>query len=412
MSTLAQNKQSQRFDTNHYSVLKPAHWGYYGSIGLALVLVCLGVYAATTLEHAGHHLSGMNNHIVWGLPHVFAISLIVAASGALNGATLSSVFGLAPYKPYARMSVVVAIGFLIGGLAVLVLDLGRPDRLIVAMTTYNFRSIFSWNIFLYTGFIAISVLYLWMMMEKQFNRHIRQVGMLALIWRLILTTGTGSIFGFLVGRNALDTALLAPLFIALSLVMGTALLSLWFSIVSSWRREAIEPGLTDSLKRFQLWFLLALVYFSAVHHVTNLYVAEHHAVERHVLWGPHSGLFWLGHIVLGVALPAALLFRARASSALRDLVVPSVCALIGCCLLIYVIVIGAQSTPQQLFPGFTVVSSRFGDAGFAAYSASFWEWGLGLGGIAVAILLSLFLMRILPVMPQYSGAIDSRASST
>ena len=48
-----------------------------------------------------------------------------------------------------------AIAFLIAGLIILVLDLGRPDRLIVAMTTYNFKSIFAWNIFLYSGFFVI-----------------------------------------------------------------------------------------------------------------------------------------------------------------------------------------------------------------------------------------------------------------
>ena len=49
-------------------------------------------------------------------------------------------------------------------------DLGRPDRLIVALTHYNFKSIFAWNIFLYTGFIVITAVYLWMLMERRFER--------------------------------------------------------------------------------------------------------------------------------------------------------------------------------------------------------------------------------------------------
>ena len=87
------------------------------------------------MEHNGHIVTGMNNRIVWGMPHVFAVFLIVTASGVLNVASVGSVFGRAPYKPMARLSGLLAIAFLIGGLAVLVLDLGRPDRLIVAMTT-------------------------------------------------------------------------------------------------------------------------------------------------------------------------------------------------------------------------------------------------------------------------------------
>ncbi len=45
------------------------------------------------MEERGHIVTGMNNQIVWGMPHVFAIFLIVAASGVLNVASIGSVFG-------------------------------------------------------------------------------------------------------------------------------------------------------------------------------------------------------------------------------------------------------------------------------------------------------------------------------
>ena len=41
----------------------------------------------------------------------------------------------------------------------------------------------------------------------------RPAGLAALGWRFVLTTGTGSLFGFLVARQAYQSALLAPLFI-------------------------------------------------------------------------------------------------------------------------------------------------------------------------------------------------------
>ena len=108
-------------------------------LGLALLvsLVGVGLACAHYIESSGHHVTGMNNQIVWGLPHVFAVFLIIAASGALNVASVATVFGQTAYKPLARLSGLVAIAFLCGGLAILVLDLGRPDRLIVAMTHYK-----------------------------------------------------------------------------------------------------------------------------------------------------------------------------------------------------------------------------------------------------------------------------------
>jgi len=388
-------------DHARYATLKPPAVSYWLVLLLCTVMAGIGGYCALTMEHAGHVITGMNNHIVWGLPHVFAVSLIVAASGALNGASLSSVFGVPHYKPVARLSVTLSMSLLLGGLLVLVLDLGRPDRLIVAMTTYNFRSIFAWNIFLYTGFLLIGAGYLWMMMESRFNRHAVVAGRIAFAWRIVLTTGTGCIFGFLVGRNALDSALLAPLFIALSLVMGTAVLILVIVMLDRWHSPVLSNQLLHSLRRLQVWFLLALVYFSVVRHLTNLYATEHHLVERHTLIGDLSGVFWLGHILVGVLLPLCLLtVKSIKISDVSRLVITAVLALFGAMALLYVVIVGSQSTPQLLFPGKTVVESRFGDAGFSAYQPSVWEWGLGAGGIAVAVLLCLVLLRILPLLPE------------
>ncbi|MCG8509824.1 MAG: polysulfide reductase NrfD, partial [Rhodospirillales bacterium] len=106
---------------------------YLTLLGGLAVLVLIALGTAAYVEHAGHVVTGMTNQIPWGLPHVFAIFLIVAASGALNVASIGTVFGRILYKPLARLSGLLAFCLLAGGLAVLVLDLGRPDRLIISM---------------------------------------------------------------------------------------------------------------------------------------------------------------------------------------------------------------------------------------------------------------------------------------
>lgn len=410
-------------DSSIYRPLQPTGVSY---LVLFLVLVAAtltGAWCAYTMEHAGHHITGMNNRIVWGLPHVFAISLIVTASGALNAATMSSVFAIDLYNPYARLSVMLALAMLAGGLAVLVLDLGRPDRLVIALTTYNFRSIFSWNIYLYTGFMVVGVVYLWMILERRFNRFSKTVGVIAFAWRLILTTGTGSIFGFLVGRSALDSAILAPLFIALSLVMGTAVLVLVIVTIARWQQSTLSENVLNAFAKLLFWSLVALVYFSVVQHLTNLYVAQHHGDEHLVLAGSFAALFWAGHIIVGVVLPLALLVspafaNTRQSNGNTDrqpmtvnrLLVASAAALAGGMALVYTIVIGSQASAQVLFPGKTVVASSFGDAGIATYAPSLWEWGLGVGGVALSLLLLLLVLRILPLTPQLSQPVNHPGS--
>ena len=58
--------------------------------GLAIIVV-IGLLAAHHMDSNGHFVTGMNNHVGWGIPHVFAVFLIVAASGALNVASTASV---------------------------------------------------------------------------------------------------------------------------------------------------------------------------------------------------------------------------------------------------------------------------------------------------------------------------------
>jgi Ni/Fe-hydrogenase subunit HybB-like protein len=83
-----------------------SHW-FWALAALLGLVVLAGLAAAHYMEVNGHIVTGMNNRIVWGLPHVFAIFLIVAASGALNVASIGSVFGKAAYKTRAPLSPVV-----------------------------------------------------------------------------------------------------------------------------------------------------------------------------------------------------------------------------------------------------------------------------------------------------------------
>jgi len=375
-----------------------AFWGPLAGLGL---LILVGLYSAWYMEHYGHIVTGMGNRIVWGIPHVFAIFLIVAASGVLNVASIGSVFGRVPYKPMARLSGLLAIALLTGGLTVLVLDLGRPDRLIVAMTTYNFKSIFAWNIFLYTGFLVIVAAYLFVLMERQMSPYSKPVGWFALIWRLVLTSGTGSIFGWLVARQAYDAAIMAPLFIALSLSLGLAVFILVVWTICRWEGRELGSGLLSRLGRLLGIFAGVVLYFTAIQHLTNLYSAEHWGVEAFLLWdgGVYPGLFWLVQVLLGGLLPIALVFHPKTASKPGAIVSAASLVILGGLAQLYVIIIGGQAYPLVMFPGMEV-HSVFQDGVIASYAPSLPEFGLGIGGVALALAITLVGMKILRFVPQ------------
>lgn len=372
-------------------------WALTAFLG-AFLLAGFGAFLYT--HHHGHIVTGMTNQVVWGLPHVFAIFLIVSASGALNAASIASVFGHAPYKPIARLSAVLAMALLIGGLIVLVLDLGRPDRLLVAMTKYNFRSIFAWNIYLYSGFLAVVGLYLAVQMSRVKYAYVQAVGTAAFLWRLALTTGTGSIFGWLVARPGYDAAIMAPLFIAMSFSFGLAVFILVLSILFKLSGRKTGGAISRRLGNLLGIFAAAVLYFTAVQHLTAMYATEHAGIERFILAGgnTYTWLFWGVQVVLGGLLPIALLYLPIFRSSATEPILASILIIIGGLAQIYVIVIGGQAYPLEMFPGYEVSSSFF-DGVVSSYHPTWVEFFLGLGGVALALLAVGLAAKVLRIVP-------------
>ena len=383
-----------------YLELEGRSAGYWALLGLFALLIAVGLGAAYFMEEHGHYVTGMDNQIVWGTPHVFAVFLIVAASGALNVASIGSVFGKAMYKPLARLSGLLSIALLVGGLAVLVLDLGRSDRLLVAMTYYNFKSIFAWNIYLYTGFLAIVVVYLWFMMERRMNPYYKTAGFVAFVWRLMLTTGTGSIFGFLVAREPYDTAVYAPMFIIMSFAFGLAIFLLVLMAAYKGSHRPLGDAVLYRLKNLLGVFVGAVLYFVMVYHLTKLYGTHYHAVERFLLLdgGIYTRLFWIVQVLLGGLLPLAILYHPRLGKSRAWIGIASVLVIVGGLAQIYVIIIGGQAYPLDMFPGMQVSSSFF-DGVVHPYTPSLPEFLLGISGIGIAMAAVTFAIKVLRFLP-------------
>jgi len=382
------------------SEIKGSSPGYYALLGGFAVVALIGLLAVWYMEHNGHIVTGMTNEVVWGLPHVFAVFLVVAASGALNVASMASVFGKKEFKPLAPLSGMLAISLLLGGLTVLMLDLGRPDRLIVAMTYYNFKSIFALNIFLYSGFTGFVIVYLWTMMERRMNQFTPLAGLFAFIWRMALTTGTGSIFGFLVARQAYDSALLAPLFIALSFSYGLAVFLIVLMAASWGSGRPIGDAMMARFARLQVIFISAGLYFVAIYYLTNLYFTRHHAFDHFILLSGsvYTYLFWLGPVGLGGVLPLILLLHPKIGQMRSRLVMCAGLVVAGGFAQMYVTIIGGQAFPLVLFPG-REVRSTFHDGVINSYAPTLPEWLLGFGGIAIVGIIVLLSLKVLGFLP-------------
>jgi Ni/Fe-hydrogenase subunit HybB-like protein len=385
------------------ATLNPRHEEglFYVLAALGGLVAAVGLGAALYMEHTGHVVTGMNNQIVWGLPHVFAIFLIVAASGVLNVASIGSVFGKKAYKSRAPLSALLCIAMLSGGLAVIMLDLGRADRLMVAATHFNPTSVFGWNVILYPGMYAIVAVYLWTLMERRMNPYSKAAGLATFIWRILLTTGTGSIFAFLVARQAYGSALLPAMFIIMSFAWGLAVFMIVQKAMFGWNYMTLHPAIRGRMKNLLGTFVAAVFYFVATYHLTNIYFARQTAFEEFILLsgGIFPTLFWLGYVLVGTVIPLLILYVPDLNRIRGSVFAASALVIVGAFCLLYVFIIGGQAFPLEIFPGYDVKSS-FMDGAIDSYSPTLPEALLAFGGLGIAFTITTIGVRALRFLPQ------------
>ena len=145
-------------------------------------------------------------------------------------------------------------------------------------------------------------------------------------------------------------------------------------------------------------FVAAVLYFVAVYHLTNLYVARQRSSSASSSWRAASTRRCSGSARCWSAASCrwCSLFALRTRAALAG---AAACVIAGGLAQVYVIIIGGQAYPQQIFPG-KEVSSSFFDGVVAAYAPSLPEVALGVGGVALAAALVVLGLKLLPFLPR------------
>jgi molybdopterin-containing oxidoreductase family membrane subunit len=112
----------------------------------------------------------------------------------------------------------------------------------------------------------------------------------------------------------------------------------------------------------------------------------------------YTFLFWVGQVLIGTIIPVFLFWSPRFQTR-ASIITGSLLIILGGFSMIYVVVVGGQAYPMDLITGMQV-SSSFADGEIAQYVPSLPEFLLGMGGVAFAIMATLFVVKILPFIPQ------------
>ena len=169
-------------------------------------------------------------------------------------------------------------------------------------------------------------------------------------------------------------------------------------------RRPLGDAMLQRLKNLLGVFIGAVLYFTIVYHLTKLYGAKNQDLESWILLngGVYTAMFWIGWILVGNLVPLGIIYHPDLGKNRGWIAAACGLVVVGGLAAMYVLIIGSQAYPMEIFPGKSVIEPvLYGINGAAAnYTPSIFEIMLGIGGVAVAMLITAVGVRVLQFLPE------------
>lgn len=398
---------------------------YYVFVALLLTVIAWGAYAYLTQLRYGLYMTGMNNFVNWGF-YIFNFVFWIGVSHV--GAVISAILRLthAGWRtPLTRLGELITVASLMVGGAMILIDMGRPDRVLNLLWYGRFQSPLIWDVIGVTTYLTGSLTYLYLPAIPDFALMRDRLGRQAKSWRWklysILAAGwqgtaeqrkrlhraeryltlmiipiavsVHTVVSFVFAmtlRPGWDTTILAPNFVigALFSGMSSMLVVMW-----AFRRfHHLEEYITEKHFRYISYLAMVLMfayfYFVVVEYATVMYKFRLEEKELFTLLLAGKATPWFLTFFIGAFVLPAILFLNRRWATVPRLVAAGILVNIGMWVKRFVIVIPTMEVP--LMPV---------DFEFATYSPTWVEVSIVTAGVAGFVLLLTLSAKLMPAMP-------------
>jgi polysulfide reductase chain C len=299
---------------------------------------------------------------VWGPLIAWYLFLAGVGAGAYIVGAVANVMG-DRYKPLVKPGIFLGAPFVAIGLGMFMLNLGNPLQAYLALLRPQ-SSLSSAGIGITTVFILLGFMHIAAFSFKQARsgeKALRWLGAINCVFALGTAIFTGLLLGMMIAVPFWNTPILPLLFLASSLStgMGAVLLTeglrCWVIPKAAAEMEHVGESVNSLVRLYVPSIVMeVLVMFLIV----LLIVATPNAAAQSVwylLSGGYAGAFWLGIIVIGLLVPAALelwiLTRGKGLSIARLTnlnVVVGLCVVMGGIILRYAILSAGASVAATL----------------------------------------------------------------
>jgi Ni/Fe-hydrogenase subunit HybB-like protein len=418
--------------------LLPQKFGRRGKIWTAtLILICLvGAFAYYRQLKYGLEVTNMRDYVSWG---IYISNFVFFVAISLVGSLITAIFRLAkvPWRtPLTRISEIIAVSAITFASLIIIVDMGRPERLVNLFTHGRLQSPIMWDVIVIGTYFCISLFLLYITLlpdlkimikakeklGKPFHKFYRWLGsfwkgtdtqekirdrMITIVCITIIPvafcihTVTSWLFATTY-RPGWDSTNFGAYFVSGAFLVGAGgvVVAMY---VFRWAYK-LEKYITDIhfAKMARIVVLLALLY---LYFNINEYLVPAFKMKKpeqvhltQLFSGEYALMFWFA-ILVGMIIPIIVLLFKKGRRPLPMFIV-GVMVVVGAWFKRYLIV-----TPTLLHP---FLPMQEVPENYHHYFPSWEEWAIAMGSLAGALLIITFFARVFPVVSIYKTLTDEK----
>lgn len=395
-------------------------------VSLTLIVAGLGAWIYQLIFGLG--VTGLNQRVFWGIYiSNFIFFIGISYSGTLISAVLR-ILNAEWRTPLTRMAEQITVIGIIVGFAMIIIDMGRPDRLIFVPYASRLQSPLFWDMMSVSTYLVGSIIFFYLPLipdmailrdyvkekegygfRKKFytilslgykgtekQKHSLEKAMnymsIVLIPIAIMSHTVIAFIFAMTWRVGWHSTIFGPYFVVAAVFSGTAAIIMVMTILR--KVYKLEKYITYHHFRNMAYTLIVLLityfYFTLTEYFTAIYRGAVHDVELlyEMFFGTYAWFFWF-FIVLGMIVPLLLLlFSVRNNNSEKSvfrIFIASTLVVIGMWVKRYIIIIPALARP-------------FVAEEWTIYKPTIIEWIITLAGVAAFVLAFAIFAKLFPII--------------
>jgi Ni/Fe-hydrogenase subunit HybB-like protein len=225
---------------------------YHLWMGVLTLIIAVGAYAYSIQLREGLIVTGMNDHVSWGLYISNFTFLVGLAAAAMMLVLPAYVLRDVDFSRAVLMAEAVAVAALVMCLLFVVVDVGNPLggwHLMPVIGTLNWpSSLLAWDVIVLHGYLALNLAIPFYILYTRYTgrtpdkRKYLPWMYVAVLWAISIHLVTAFLLAGLPARPFWNTALLGPRFLASAFTAGPAFVILLLYFIRSETKYQIHDG--------------------------------------------------------------------------------------------------------------------------------------------------------------------------